>query len=1241
MNKRSTTTRIPILFLFVLLVCSTRLLAQTDVIRGKVTTPEGEPIAGVRVSATSLPGNVTRTAITNPSGQYQIAFPGGSGDYIMGFTYFGYAFKQFELKRLADEDVLVADARLAPMVVDTVEVVAPKQEKVNRNAAQTPDISGTERAVSPTNVPADLRGDIAAMAASMPGVLLVPGLDGDADGFSVLGLSPDQNNVTLNGLPTTQNNLPRDASVTSTLTTSPYDVSRGGFSGANFNVRSRSGSNFKTRGLSLVGTAPQMQWTDRAAQAIGTDYTNISLGGVTSGAIKLNKSFYNLSFQLGRQSRDNQTLLNTNALGLQAAGVANDSVLRFTHLLQQLRVPFGGVHASKFSDNGTAFGSFDFAPPNSNSGTAMGITINGGWRKQAPAIGGITQLESSSGDRTNWNAGVQGRHSRYIGLVLSETSLGFNTTHDYGEPYLSLPSGRVRVSSVFADGTTGVQSLAFGGNQGLSTSTQNSIASFKNELSWFDNANKHRIRLTTDLQYNNTRSDLSSNLLGSFYFNSLADLEAGTPASFTRTLAARVRSTGVFNGAIALGDSYRRSADLQFTYGLRVETSRFTTTPSANPLVESTFARRNDNMPNAFVFSPRIGMSWTVGRSNEIASFLGAAPVPRAVVRAGIGVFSNGAQAGQAASVFDNTGLPSGARQIVCIGPATPVPDWNVYATSPSAIPSTCADGSNGTVFSTSSPNVTLFAEDFAPQRNIRSNISWDGRILGNRFSLNAEATYSLNLNQQRFVDLNFNPQQRFSLRDDNRPVFVSPTSIVSTTGAIAAGDARMSSAFARVTELRSDLKSHTAQLQLRLNPVFKGPTKFGWNLAYTYQHVREQVSGFSSTDSNPFALAWTPSSIGPHSFNYTLRYSFFNAVTVSWTGTFRSGTAFTPTVAGDINGDGYSNDRAFIYSPTSTTADPKVAQGMRDLLAVAPDGTRRCLEKQVNTIAARNSCRGPWQSTAFLNISLDRAKFHMPQRGEVSFSLSNPLGAADLLLNGSGNLKGWGQTSFQDPSLLYVRGFDAATSHYIYEVNQRFGASRPQLLTLRNPVTLTATMRFDLGPTREKQMLHQQLAVGRTLPGTPLPEQMFRMMTANNVGNPVSQILRSQDTLQLTAMQADSIATMNRTYTYRSDSLWTPIARKFAKLEKQYDEGAAYDQYLNARRHQVEMMTTMANAVRALLTPQQKRKLPSYIVNMLDPRYLALTRDGTPLYISGGGGGFGPGVLSFESFGGPPMIMF
>jgi hypothetical protein len=319
--------------------------------------------------------------------------------------------------------------------------------------------------------------------------------------------------------------------------------------------------------------------------------------------------------------------------------------------------------------------------------------------------------------------------------------------------------------------------------------------------------------------------------------------------------------------------------------------------------------------------------------------------------------------------------------------------------------------------------------------------------------------------------------------------------------------------------------------------------------------------------------------------------------------------------VAQDINGDGYANDRAFIYDPT-TAKDPAVASGIEALLEHGSAAARDCLRRQLGTLAGRNSCEGPWTSTANLSLVFNPVRVRMPQRATLSFNISNPLGAADLLLHGSNRLHGWGQQAFPDQSLLYVRGFTPDGSGggaYVYQVNQRFGATMPAFSASRLPVTLTAMLRFDVGPTRERQFLTMQLDRGRRSQGQKLPEQFLRVMYGTGgVPNPMAQILRQQDSLHLTAAQADSIATINRWYSVRIDSIWAPVAKYLADLPDQYDQGAAYDHYLDARRVSVDLLAELAPRVKQLLTPEQQRKLPVYVASYLEPRYLASIRSGT-----------------------------
>jgi hypothetical protein len=1250
-HRRSPAPLIALLIILLALLPVALGAQQLDVIRGQVTNPEQQPIENANVTATSVSGGVNRTARTDRTGRFTITFPGGEGDYFVSFTAIGYAPRRFEVRRTADQEILVADAQLQRMsLLDTARSVASRA-RANRNDTQ-PDLSGTEQSVQNGAVSSAQQGDLNAMAATIPGVTPITDANGDPAGFSVLGLSADQNNATLNGASFGASNVPRDAQIISSLVTTPYDVSRGGFSGAQFSLRSGSGSNFIRRTNSLNVDAPRLQWTDRAARALGQQYTNLSLSGLLAGPIVFDKAFYNLSYQLGRRANDLRTLLNTDAGGLQASGVSADSVARLLTIAAAQRIPTAagnGLASSRLSDQGSLFGSFDFTPPGSSSGTTMGLTVSGNWNRQTPAGNLATELPAHGADRTNWNLGAQGRHTSYVkNVLLSETTFSFNGSRNYGTPYLAMPNGSVLVNSSFPDGTSGVRTLSFGGNGFTGTSSSTLNAEALNHLSWFSRNNKHRLKLSSELRRESYDQDQTTNALGTFSYNSLADVAANRPASFTRALQPRVQSASQLVGAVSLGDSYRRNADLQIQYGVRLDGNRFSTAPLFNPELQQAFGERNDRAPNRLYVSPRIGFSWNYGTAPQIAGFDGALRGPRAVVRGGVGVFQSTPNAGSIGTAIDNTGLANAVQQVTCVGAAVPAPDWSAYAQNPGSIPTQCADGTTGGAFANTAPNATLFASDFEAPRSVRSNVNWNGPILGNRFNASVDLTYSLNLNQASTLDINFQPAQQFLLADEEgRPVYARPGSIVPATGAIASRDARVSPLFNRVSQLRSDLRSESKQLRVAIFPA-SFTQGFTWTLNYTLADVREQYRGFQSTSGNPLDVAWSRATgESRHQITYTLGYNFFDAVRVNWFGQFRSGAPFTPIISGDVNGDGWTNDRAFVFDP-ARASDPAVASAMRSLLETGSGPARDCLAKQKGAIAARNSCRGPWTSNANLSISLNPMKVRMPQRATLSFSVSNPLGAADLLLHGENNLRGWGQFTFVDPTLLYVRGFDSTAKRFKYEVNPRFGSTNPQFNAFRAPVTLTMQVRVDVGPTRERQQLTQQLDRGRKRQGQKTPEFMLKAMYGTGgIINPLAQLLRQADTLRLTGLQADSLASMNRAYTVALDSIWTPVAKYLAELPERYDQGEAYVRYTEARKASVDQLVRLAPTVRSLLTEEQRRALPTIIASYLDPRYLAGIRSGTAgstaagafgggfmggggpqVFIGGGGGGGGERVI-------------
>jgi hypothetical protein len=1191
---------------------------DADIIRGRVVGPDKKPLENVTVTATSLVNQTSRNTKTNKDGRFSIIFNGGGGDYMMSYTAIGFQPTRFEVKREVDEDILVADASMSKQAVtlDAVRVTAGR-ERPDRNGNQI-DVGGRDQAINTANVPIDVLGDLSAMAATLPGVTLIPGADGAAAGFSVLGLSADQNNITLNGLNFGGTDLPRDATTQTRVTTSSYDPSRGGFSGAQIALRTNSGSNYVTRSLHQTVDAPTLQYSPLGAR-VGQQFTNLQLSGSASGPISLDKAFYAFSWQLGRRASSLLDLLNTDPLALERAGVAPDSVAQLLSTLSTLGVPVTttAIPSQRLTQNGSVLSSFDFSPSGTHS---FNITASGRWNGQDGTNLSQMAVPVHGGDSRSYGGTLQGRHSSYFfDNFLDQTSASIQTSVTRGDPYIELPSATVRVNSALADGSAGVSNLLFGGNTGLPRNSNTFNAELQNELSWISLDNKHRYKFGLDFRYNRYSQDNTTNRYGSFLYNSLADFQNGLPASFTRRLQVNRRLGDDLGASAWLGDAYRRTPRFQITYGLRVDASHFQGNPSFNPVVDSIFGQRNDAVPRGVYVSPRLGFSWTYGTNPQIGGFEGAQRGSRGQISGGFGEFQNLPSSQLIAAAVDQTGLPSAAQQLSCVGSAVPVPNWLDYLTSTGTIPTTCVG--DVTTFSSTVPNVSLFTPDYIPQRSWRGNLNWNAPVLNNRFRLSSGATYSLNLNQQGQVDLNFSRVSRFTLPTENRPVFVNPSSIFPTTGAIVSRDARVTQNFAQVTDYMSDLQSHSTQLSFGISPIGFN-SSFQWNVNYVWQKVVDKTRGFGggTTAGDPYLTQWARGDRDArHQITYTVGYTWNQAVSVTAFGRFQSGNPFTPLVAGDVNGDGYNNDRAFVYRP-SATADPAVSSAMQSLLNNAPSSVRSCLDKQLGTIAGKNSCEGPWSTSMSLRVSLVSQALKLPDRATISLGIANPLTGIDALVHGSNNLHGWGAPAFVDQNLLFVRGFDPATNTYKYDVNPRFGSNRQATALNLAPMQLTLDVRFDVGPERERQDLFLRLRGGRGGRGNKASEQQLRLQYARQYPNPFEQMLRQQDSLGLSNEVADSIAILNKTYGKAIDSIWTPVAKYLASLPEKYDLDEAYERVRTAENKSLDQMAIYGPAAKQLLTSEQVRKLPPFIALFLDNKAIRQVRPGRA---GGGRGGF------------------
>jgi hypothetical protein len=539
-----------------------------------------------------------------------------------------------------------------------------------------------------------------------------------------------------------------------------------------------------------------------------------------------------------------------------------------------------------------------------------------------------------------------------------------------------------------------------------------------------------------------------------------------------------------------------------------------------------------------------------------------------------------------------------------------PFPEWNSFLTDPASIPSRCANGSMGSVFASVSPNVVLFDEPLRQPSSFRAAADWSGPVMDSRFVLGVQGIVSTGRNQMGAVDINLDPTTRFSLTvEGGRPVFVDPAAIVPATGSIAASASRRSTAFQRVTVERSDLRVSARQFSVNLKPV-TADRRLKWDLTYVLLDAHELLEGFTSTAGNPFETFWSPRlQGGRHTVALTWSdYPLFDFVYLSASLRLFSGQRFTPMVGGDVNGDGYLNDRAFVFDPSSAT-DSAAAASMRALLATGTPSARECLLRQLGQLAARASCIAPWTANAALGLKFNPQKIGLPKRVRITLAVQNPLGIADLLMHGANDVRGWGQNIPPDQNLLFVRGFDPAARRFKYEVNERFGSTRPQQSTTHALPFISLGFSLDVGMPRERQLLTQRLDLGRSQPGNKGDALSMKLLGTTTIPNPMNMILQQQDSLKLTRRQADSLASLSYAFSLFADSVWTPVSNELALLPDGYDHGEAYRRYVSARERTVDFLLTLVPSAKSVLSPSQRRKLPPQIANYLDERVLRFLR--------------------------------
>ncbi|MBW8771239.1 MAG: carboxypeptidase regulatory-like domain-containing protein [Gemmatimonadetes bacterium] len=1060
-----------------------------DVVRGRVTDDSAHVVIGATVMITRGPDRLTQQAVTDSTGAYRSRFEEGTGDYLVYVAVAGFKPVRRRVQRQGDERELVADLTLARdlTVLAALKVTAVKPERAsNQVRPSDPEPGsgdmwkqGVEGQVSPS-----VAGDLTAVAGTMPNVTMTPA------GASILGSGSESNLTTLNGMGLASGSIPRAARTETRVTGATFDATRGGFAGANIDVRLGPGDRFYQRRNAFVTfDPPSLQITDPVSRALGTTSGGFRGSVGADGELIRRALTYNVALDVSRAASSPSTLVSADADALLRAGVAPDSVARLIAIATPLGIPLAGrdVPSDRERSAITWLGRLDDTRDTLQTRaltTIVGVTRDG-------AIGfGPLAAPAAAGERRERTLGSQLTFGAFVGpghRVLTESRLAASAVHTEVAPYRALPSANVLVRSALSGMANDITNLVLGGSTLVTTDDRWTVEG-SNETGWNANGRRHRFKAMAWGRLDGLRQQGATNALGNYTFNSLEDFAENRPSSYSRTLSQPDRSAAVWNVATAFSHTWAPSRFLGVIYGARLEGDGFTSPPPRNAALESALGVRSGVAPSRVHVSPRVGFSYTYNRDRENGNGTSSSPVGRfyrtqtGTIRGGIGEFRDLLRPGLLADATASSGLPGGTLTLSCVGAAVPQPDWSNFDAG--ASPTQCLDGSG--VLAERAPSVILIDPSYDVPRSWRSSLDWSGNVRSLLVRVGGMVSYDLD--QPGVVDANFSGVQKLALAlDGSRPLYVSPASIDPTTGAVSAAESRRSAEFGRVVSRVSDLRGYGGQLTIGLSPdVFRYRPRHSLFVSanYTLQSSRRQYRGFDGAGfGDPRVVEWAPSqSDARHIVVLTGGTRGDKIGVLTLFARAQSGLPFTPVVQGDVNGDGRTYDRAFIPNP-AVESDLALAASVRSLMDGGSPSARRCLQAYLGKVAERNGCRGPW--TQSLNVQW---RPPMPQRwgGRVAptLYLQNVLAGVDQLVHGTSRLQGWGSPASPDPVLFVPRAFDAAANRFRYDVNPRFADTRPNRNLYREPFRIVVDFSLQLSTDFSLQQLRRAVEPVKTTEG-------------------------------------------------------------------------------------------------------------------------------------------------------------
>jgi hypothetical protein len=986
------------------------------IVTGRVTGPDGRPIAGASVRVTALPVGADHLATTDADGAYRAPQPADVARVAVDVRALGYAPARVEVARALGQGRVEADVELALArhVLERVVTEADRNTMPPRPGESARSYSG-ERL---HHLPVGVGDSVASIAALIPGGLAPNGQQRGSTAFTYDGNAA--------GL----RSLPPEAIGGVTVTPNAFDVGDARSAGTQVAVSTQSGQESPHGALAYTLADHALQLGAPSSTVNGFQSTN-TVDAAYGGPLLRHRLLAFGAVNASHTTAAATSLLSADQATLRALGVSPDSVRRLTAILGMLGAPVApaGIPRTVITDGVNAFARLDATP---TAAETITLTAQGQGRWQDGGTVSPAALPSTGVTQSFWGASAHLALASHLSASLeNDAGVALVRQEQSQSPTDRLPSGTVTVGS-----TDAISSLAFGGS-GSSVQRQRVDAFELDErLAW--TTGRHHLTVGGRLSSDRSRQTAGPNAYGSYTYTSLADLAAGLPASFTRTPVPVSTEAATLTGSVYVADHWDVTPSLALSFGARAEETQATALPPYDASIDSAFHIRTDRLPAPLTIDPAAAFRWAPGGRDTLV-----------IVSGGVSIAAASTPGFFAGSV----GQPT--VQLVCTGAVTPTPNWAAY-TDPASIPTACIGGATATAGAR--PVVSLF-DPRDPTPRAMSAALTVAKPLGRHVSLSLSASGVTGRGVGGAGDVNLSPIPQFTLRDEgNRPVYVAASSIDQATGAVSVLGSRIHPAFGQVLALTSRLEQLGGSIAAGLSIT---GAQDGQLAQITYSVTGSRQQSFYPT---PLAARWADGPTdGQQQLLVVAAQPIGRDVDLSLVGSITSGSRFTPLVSQDVTGTGAQVPGAFVFDPASTR-DTAVASAMRGLLAHGPAQARDCLRSQLGHLAALNSCTGPWQPVLDLQANFHPAWFGLDRRLTLSLIVVNVLTGLDAMVHGPNHLAGWGDPGMPDPVLLYVQGFDPTAQAFHYNVNSRFGSGLAARTASGIPAQLIVRGRLVIG---------------------------------------------------------------------------------------------------------------------------------------------------------------------------------